>query len=476
MPATSRGPFSPPPRSPYTGEICNLGAGNPQSVNRLVELIGGDVVYIPKRPGEPDVTLADIGKITRELGWQPRVTFRGGGGADDGRDRQVARRAAVGSRPRSRRATKTLVRPSRTRTADRHDDDFAHERLPPQDQERATSCARSSARTRARRRVIMCHGVFDLVHPGHIRHLLYAKTKADILVASLTADTPHHQGEVPAVRAAGSARAQPRGAGDGRLRRDRRERDPARQHLAGCSPTISPRATSTSDGGVHPRTQQEIDAIEAYGGEMLFTPGDIVYSSSALIESGPPNISTREAADADGGATASTSTTCDKVSTSSRRQAVHVVGDTIVDSLTYTTMIGGMTKTPTLSVRFDSRAGLHRRRRDRRASIWRAAGAEVTFSTVLGDDPHEGFRSRRAGRVRGRGARRSSTAPGRRRNKNAIVCGGYRLLKVDTLDNRSISDHIVRDASPSRLRRRAATRWCSATSATASSTAARSRR
>src|ERR1700746_652997 len=39
-----------------------------------------------------------------------------------------------------------------------------------------------------RRKVIMCHGVFDVVHPGHLRHLLYAKTKADILVASLTAD------------------------------------------------------------------------------------------------------------------------------------------------------------------------------------------------------------------------------------------------------------------------------------------------
>ena len=38
------------------------GAGNPQSVNRLVELIGGPMVYIPKRPGEPDVTWADIDK------------------------------------------------------------------------------------------------------------------------------------------------------------------------------------------------------------------------------------------------------------------------------------------------------------------------------------------------------------------------------------------------------------------------------
>jgi len=38
-----------------------------------------------------------------------------------------------------------------------------------------------------KRKVIMCHGVFDVVHPGHLRHLIYAKSKADILVASLTA-------------------------------------------------------------------------------------------------------------------------------------------------------------------------------------------------------------------------------------------------------------------------------------------------
>ena len=38
------------------------------------------------------------------------------------------------------------------------------------------------------KRVIMCHGTFDVVHPGHVRHLLYAKSKADILVASLTCD------------------------------------------------------------------------------------------------------------------------------------------------------------------------------------------------------------------------------------------------------------------------------------------------
>ena len=37
-------------------------------------------------------------------------------------------------------------------------------------------------------KVILCHGNFDVVHPGHVRHLIYAKSKADILVVSITAD------------------------------------------------------------------------------------------------------------------------------------------------------------------------------------------------------------------------------------------------------------------------------------------------
>jgi len=63
-----------------TGEIWNLGAGNPQSVNRLVALLGGPVVHIPKRPGEPDCTFADITKIRRELGFEPQVSFEEGVG------------------------------------------------------------------------------------------------------------------------------------------------------------------------------------------------------------------------------------------------------------------------------------------------------------------------------------------------------------------------------------------------------------
>jgi UDP-glucose 4-epimerase len=62
------------------GEVYNLGAGDPQPVNRLVELLGGEVVHVPKRPGEPDVTWADIAKIRSELGWEPTVSFAEGVG------------------------------------------------------------------------------------------------------------------------------------------------------------------------------------------------------------------------------------------------------------------------------------------------------------------------------------------------------------------------------------------------------------
>ena len=61
-----------------SGEAWNIGAGNPQPVNRLVELLGGERIAIPRRPGEPDVTWADISKIRRDLGWAPKVSFEDG--------------------------------------------------------------------------------------------------------------------------------------------------------------------------------------------------------------------------------------------------------------------------------------------------------------------------------------------------------------------------------------------------------------
>jgi len=60
------------------GELYNVGAGKPQSINSLIDLLGGDVVYLPKRPGEPDCTWADITKIQSHLGWQQEIDFEAG--------------------------------------------------------------------------------------------------------------------------------------------------------------------------------------------------------------------------------------------------------------------------------------------------------------------------------------------------------------------------------------------------------------
>ena len=104
-------------------------------------------------------------------------------------------------------------------------------------------------------------------------------------------------------------------------------------------------------------------------------------------------------------------------------------------------MIGGQTKTPTISVLFDKKldyiggAGVV-------AEHLRAAGADVTFSTVLGEDPLKDFVLEGLSKA---GVKCKPLIDKTRptTNKNAIISGGYRLLKVDTLDNRSISDGIV---------------------------------
>lgn len=60
------------------GEVYNVGSGKTVSVNRLVELLGGEALHIPKRPGEPDCTFADIRRITTDLGWAPQVDIEAG--------------------------------------------------------------------------------------------------------------------------------------------------------------------------------------------------------------------------------------------------------------------------------------------------------------------------------------------------------------------------------------------------------------
>lgn len=65
-------------KSDLSGEIFNVGSDGHYSVNEVVRLLKGNVVYIPKRPGEPDCTFADISKIKKKLKWKPKVSLEQG--------------------------------------------------------------------------------------------------------------------------------------------------------------------------------------------------------------------------------------------------------------------------------------------------------------------------------------------------------------------------------------------------------------
>lgn len=64
--------------SDIVNETFNIGSSGTYSVNRLVELLGGDVIHIPKRPGEPDCTFADTTKIEKALGWKAKISLEEG--------------------------------------------------------------------------------------------------------------------------------------------------------------------------------------------------------------------------------------------------------------------------------------------------------------------------------------------------------------------------------------------------------------
>jgi len=66
--------------SNVTNETMNVGSDDTYSVNRLVELLDGEVTYIPKRPGEPDCTFADTTKIKKLLDWSAKVSLEEGVG------------------------------------------------------------------------------------------------------------------------------------------------------------------------------------------------------------------------------------------------------------------------------------------------------------------------------------------------------------------------------------------------------------
>ena len=294
--------------------------------------------------------------------------------------------------------------------------------------------------TRPRKqKIILCHGNFDVVHPGHIRHLIYAKSKADILIVSITADKYIQKGVyrpfVPQnLRALNLAAFEMVDfvTIDNNMK--------PIKILKILKPDFFAKGFEYSSGSLPPATQEESKVVEKFNGEMIFTPGDIIYSSTQLLNLSEPKIDNFKILDVMQ-RNKITFNILRETLKSFKKIKVHVVGDTIVDTHTKTSLIGGYLKTPTASVLYhDSKdytggAAIV-------AKHLKKAGANVSFTTILGNDKLQRFviDEMKKSKIKLNlilDKNRPTT------NKNTIVAGGYNLLKIDRVDNQPISSSIL---------------------------------
>lgn len=291
-----------------------------------------------------------------------------------------------------------------------------------------------------KKKIIMCHGAFDVVHPGHLRHLIYAKEKADYLLASVTADQFITKGTyrpyVPQdLRAANLAALE---IVDFVLID---ENPTPLETIRKVQPDYFAKGYEYMDGGIHPKTMEEMQALDSYGGEMVFTPGDIVYSSSALLHLKAPNLTIEKLV----ALMESENIDFEKLRNTMRQMEgvpVHVLGDTIVDGYSYCSLLGASPKHPTFSVHYE--------RTDKFAGAAaivsrhvKAAGGNVTFSTLVGDDEHGKFTVRE---MEDNGVRCLPIVDPTRPTtyKERFITDGHRLLQVDRMDNRTISEKALK--------------------------------
>ena len=285
-------------------------------------------------------------------------------------------------------------------------------------------------------KVILCHGNFDVVHPGHVRHLTYAKSKAKILIVSITADAFIKKGVYrPFVPE--DIRAQNLAAFEmvDYVIIDNNEKPLKILNI--LKPDFFAKGFEYSSGHMPPATQEESKVVESFGGQMIFTPGDIVYSSTKILNLSQPKIHNYKLIDLMSRNKISFDLLKDSLK-KLKNIKIHVVGDTIVDSYTRTNLIGGNTKTPTPSVLFQEKndyiggAGIV-------AKHLKSAGANVTFTTILGNDDLKDFV---IDDLKKSNIQLNTIIDDTRptTNKNTILSDIYKLLKVDKVDNQPISE------------------------------------
>ncbi|MCB9845779.1 MAG: adenylyltransferase/cytidyltransferase family protein [Phycisphaeraceae bacterium] len=290
-----------------------------------------------------------------------------------------------------------------------------------------------AARDRARsdgRRVVQCHGCFDIVHPGHIRHLRFARAQGDILLVSITADEEIGKGAgrplIPQ-----ELRAENLAALDCVDWVYVEPRPTAAELLCEVRPDVFIKGREY-EFNRDPRFEAEREAVERHGGRVVFSSGDVVFSSTALIAamertadpyhrqvlqlSREPDLAPAPLAD---------------LIASMRGRRIVVLGETILDTYVLCDQPGVAGESPIMTLR-----PIERRHYEGGSAIIArhaaALGARPTLVTALPSDDAARALTRRllADGVEVRALPVQTPVP----EKQRFLVGGQKVVKLDLVE------------------------------------------
>ena len=144
----------------------------------------------------------------------------------------------------------------------------------------ALTTLRQQARE-AGKTVVHCHGCFDIVHPGHIHHLQFARSLGDVLIVSVSAD-PHVNKGIDRPLIPDELRAQSLAALECVDWVFVNPAPTAQNLLETLKPDVYVKGREYEQNE-DPRFLAERDTVVRNGGRVVFSSGDVVYSSTALI-------------------------------------------------------------------------------------------------------------------------------------------------------------------------------------------------
>jgi len=287
------------------------------------------------------------------------------------------------------------------------------------------------------KKIAMCHGTFDLVHPGHIRHLIYAKNEADVLIVSITSDK-HVIKKKDGTYIPENLRAENLAALEFVDYVFIDYNHTPINSIKKIKPDFFIKGYDYSGKkNINPKTLEEKKTVEKYGGKIIFSPGDIIYSSTKLQEENKPDLKVEKVISLLKNEESSIQS-IKKLLEKKNSLKVHIIGDLIVDKYNFCNLIGQSTKTPTFSVR-PIRSDLYVGGAGIVAKHFKSLGADVTLTTLVGKDILKKFAESNLKKF---GVKLNLITHHNKPTtlKERFWSDNYKLLQVDYLDNSIIDD------------------------------------